>query len=151
MKSQQRKHYGEKDLLLLYYDELSHEERSDVERHLADCGECREIWQTLQQALDAVPRVSLNMSGEEARRFAQRVAGQVVRRRLSRVWMWGGGLVAAALLALTLTVRPPGLLPGAGDNPKTLADAGIVKDMDLLQNMDLLEQLDFLQDLDGQG
>jgi anti-sigma factor RsiW len=148
MKSQRKEHYGEEDLLLYYYGELSEERRSQLEEHLAGCRSCRDAWLALQKTLEAVPRASLNVTSEEARRFAARVARQTGHRRLSRGWLWGGALTTAALLALTLSIRSS-ILPGPG--PKVVAENAIMKDLDLLQNMELLEQLDLLQELDSQG
>jgi anti-sigma factor RsiW len=148
MKSQRKEHYGEEDLLLYYYGEPSGERRGRLEEHLADCPSCRQAWLTLQRTLEAVPRGSLDVTSEEARRFAARVARQTKQRRLSRGWLWGGALTTAALLALTLSIRST-ILPGPG--PKVVAETAIMKDLDLLQNMELLEQLDLLQELDGQG
>jgi anti-sigma factor RsiW len=148
MKSQRREHYGEEDLLLYYYGELSEERRDQLAEHLAGCRSCREAWLALKRTLEAVPRVSLNITSEEARRFAARVARQKGHQRRSRGWLWGGALTTAALLALTLSIRSS-ILPGPG--PKVVAETAIMKDLDLLQNMELLEQLDLLQELDGQG
>jgi anti-sigma factor RsiW len=149
MKSQRKEHYGEEDLLLHYYGELDEEQRGRLEEHLTSCSICRDAWLALQRTLGAVPRVSLAVSTEDSRRFAARVARQAGRRRLSRGWLWGGTLATAALLALTLSIRPSGLLPDRG--PKVAAEAAIVQDLELLQNMELLEQLELLQELDRQG
>jgi anti-sigma factor RsiW len=148
MKSQRKEHYGEEDLLLYYYGELSEERRGQLEEHLAGCRSCRDAWLALQRTLEAVPRATLTVTSEEARRFAARVARQAGRRRLSRGWLWGGALTTAALLALTMSIRSS-VMPGPGS--KVVAETAIMKDLDLLQNMELLEQLDLLQELDGQG
>jgi anti-sigma factor RsiW len=148
MKSQRKEHYGEEDLLLYYYGELSEERWGQLEEHLAGCRSCRDAWLALQQTLNAVPRVSLPVTSEEARRFAARVARKAGCRRLSRGWLWGGALTTAALLALTMSIRSS-IMPGPGS--KVVAETAIMKDLDLLQNMELLEQLDLLQELDGQG
>jgi anti-sigma factor RsiW len=149
MKNLEKKHYREEDLLLHYYGESGVEERFRLEKHLAGCKDCREAWHALQRTLEAIPRVSLAISPEQSRRFAARVARRAGGRQLARGWLWGGALTTAALLALTLSSRPPGLLPDL--NPKVVAEGTIVKDLDLLQNLELLEQLDLLQEMDGQG
>lgn len=148
MKSQRMEHCGEEDLLLYYYGELSGERLSRLEEHLAGCRSCREAWLALQRTLEAVPRVSLGVTSEEARLFAARVARQTGHRQVSRGWLWGGALTTAALLALTLSVRSS-ILPGPGS--RVVAETAIMKELDLLQNMELLQQLDLLQELDGQG
>jgi anti-sigma factor RsiW len=144
MKNLEKKHYREEDLLLHYYGESGVEERSCLEEHLAGCRDCNEAWLALQRTLEAIPRVSLTVSPEQSRRFASRVARRAAGRRLARGW-----LTTAALLALTLSSRPPGLLPDI--NPKVVAEGTMVKDLDLLQNLEMLEQLDLLQEMDGQG
>jgi anti-sigma factor RsiW len=149
MKNLEKKHYREEDLLLHYYGESGVEERSCLEEHLAGCRDCNEAWLALQRTLEAIPRVSLTVSPEQSRRFASRVARRAAGRRLARGWLWGGALTTAALLALTLSSRPPGLLPDI--NPKVVAEGTMVKDLDLLQNLEMLEQLDLLQEMDGQG
>jgi anti-sigma factor RsiW len=151
MNSQHSKHYSEEDLLLHYYGETSREERSRMESHLAGCQACREVWQSLQRTLGAVPRINVTLSHRQTRDFAARVARRAGRRRLSRGWLLGGALATAGLLALTLSIRPPTLFPGAGNNSNKVAEATLLQEMDLLQKMEMLEQLDLLQELDGQG
>ncbi len=149
MKGIGAKHCRKEDLLLYYYDELDTQRRHELEAHLNGCAACGKEWQQLQRTLDGVPQPTIELASGEAERFAARVAERVQRPGRGKLWLWGGALTATVVLALSLTVRPPGMLPGKGSN--LVADATIVQELELLQNMELLEELDLLQELEGQG
>ncbi len=143
-------HYQEEKLLLYHYGELIPEQRLPLEKHLANCLNCRKSWQELQRSLEKIPEISIQWTETQSIRFADRVSRQIATPRQGfRVWLWGGTLAALLLLIGAFSILPSGFSPM--DNSKIIADAALVKDLGLLQNLDLLEQLDLLQELDGQG
>ncbi len=149
MKDTATRHCQKEDLLLYYYGELTDQQRSELEEHLAVCKSCKKEWQQLQRSLNGITLPAIELGSVETKRFAARVAERAQRPRHSKLWLWGGAVTVGAVLALTLMVRPPGLIPGQGSG--LVADAAIVQELDLLQNLELLEDLDLLQGLEGQG
>lgn len=149
MKNTATRHCHKEDLLLYYYGELADQRRAELVEHLAACESCKKEWQQLQRSLKGMTLPTIELGSVETKRFAARVAERAQRPRYRKLWLWGGALTVSAVLALSLIVRPPGLVPGQGNG--LVADAAIVQELDLLQNMELLEDLDLLQGLEGQG
>jgi len=96
--------------------DLSPEPRAEVERHLAECGECRGFAQGIEDSL-----ALLRSAHEEAiaaghyAAVRARVQDRMARERRSawRRWVWAPAFVAAglALVGVFLTKRP-------GERPK---------------------------------
>jgi|LGOV01.1.fsa_nt_gb anti-sigma factor RsiW len=149
MKDTATRHCHKEDLLLYYYGELADQQQTELAEHLADCESCNKEWQQLQRALQGMALPAIELGSVETKKFATRVAERAQRPRRSKLWLWGGALTVSAVLALSLIIRPPGLIPGQGNG--LVADATMVQELELLQNMELLEDLDLLQGLEGQG
>jgi anti-sigma factor RsiW len=144
----------EQALLLYYYGELAENARNELERHLADCAECRQTLGELKRTLAAIPRPEAGLSDADVRRFANRVLEQTAGRRHRRWPLWGGSLTAAAvaiLLFLTTWGPAPAPHPRAGSGARLTAETEVLQNYELLQNLDLLENLDMLQQLETSG
>ena len=91
----------------LLYGELTPEEVSTVEQHVADCAECRAEYQALHrlcQRLDAVPAPKVQV--DVPRLFRQAADVQEQRaRRWRRLTLTAGGLAAAVFLILILRLE----------------------------------------------
>ena len=149
MRDRGTKHCCQEDLLLYYYGELADQQRQELEKHLAVCASCDKEWLQLQRSLKGMALPTIELGPVETKSFAARVAERAQRPQRGKLWLWGGALTACAVLALSLMVRPPGIVPGQGTS--LVADAAMVQELELLQNMELLEELDLLQGLEGQG
>jgi hypothetical protein len=97
------KHVSEDDLILHYYGEPSAGEH--LERHLEQCGFCRQEWQKLQRALaviasQPVPERSADYEEQLWRQLAPRLGGPGLRLWLpARRWVLAGALAALLVAA----------------------------------------------------
>ena len=105
------------DLLIGYLEgTLTPEQRAELDQHASACAECRELLDA-QQLLeeDDVPEVSANFDARLYARIQQDARQQSWWRFL---WRPAIPLAAAAVLAVTLWVRPPVADAPATDEPK---------------------------------
>jgi anti-sigma factor RsiW len=95
------------DLLIGYLEgTLSTEDRRDLERHAAECAECRRLLSVQATlGLDVAPEVSANF---DARLYARIAADQAQKPWWSLSWKMAAPIAAmAAALAVTVWVRQP--------------------------------------------
>ncbi len=102
-------HPHEDRLLLFAYGEMPEAEATELEGHLAACGSCRAQLERLERA-----RVALDWATPARRRGAR--------------WAAAGLAAAAALVAVWLGTRPPGVAPDRGWQPPAVwsATAGYI-------------------------
>jgi hypothetical protein len=95
-------HLSEEQLVLHYYGEEG--DTLAAEQHLEDCGECREIYGSLQRVLNVVDSLPVPERGADyGAAIWQRIERSIPARRrvfaLPPVWRWAtGGAVFASLL-----------------------------------------------------
>jgi len=114
-------------IALLAGGELPEREREDVERHLAECAECRE----LVEELGGIRGLLVELSREAAPEETLEQVRIDVRRRLanrSQRWLWAAAAAAAAVVVAVGvewlnradTVPPPPLVVRAPEAPPLL-------------------------------
>lgn len=98
-------HLSEDDLILHYYGEAGAEE-AGVERHLADCGECRGAFRALRQVMDAIDAspVPEPAAGFERIVWARLQQDLPNREKSTGKNFWRGLSFAGALAAAILAV-----------------------------------------------
>lgn len=151
MKRRIRATCNEKELVLFHYGELDAVARQQVQKHLDACQDCRSRLAVLQQTLAELPLPGLVLSTIEKQRLTTVITDRAAHRARPKRWIWGSGLVAGAVLAVSLLILPggPGTLPGGF--PRSDTEIGMLQDLELLQNIDLLDNLELLQDLERIG
>jgi len=120
-------HLSEEELILHYYGEEG--DSFAAERHLEECGECRNVYASIQRALNMAGAVAIPERGPEYgakvwMRLQPRLAGRSFMRWFpAPVWRWAAAgtaiavLLIGAFLAGRISVRPstPRPLQLAGD------------------------------------
>jgi len=94
-------HLNEEQLILFYYGEEG--DTLTAEQHLEGCGECRELYSSLQRVLNVVDSLPVPERGAEC--------GQQVWQRVQRQIPAGRGRVASALWVTPRWVTPKWLRP----------------------------------------
>lgn len=95
------KHYGEEDLILLFYGESSESEA--IERHLGECERCRAEYEALKVTFAAVDAVEVPDRNEAyPREVWARLQAEIGRREATgwRVWLAPRRLVPVAAVAI---------------------------------------------------
>jgi anti-sigma factor RsiW len=148
---------------------LSAEERSQVERHLEQCSQCRQSMESagamlsrIAHAVDEVRAPDWTQYRIELRRKMRAVeAGRVNGARRWRLAGFGWPSIAmsaaaAAILGIAIIMHHGGGLPAPGVDqlqmPQEMSDADVgllanyrvVEHLDLLENYDVIEHLDEL-------
>jgi anti-sigma factor RsiW len=134
---------SEEQLVLYHYAELPPAERLAVEKHLADCPDCRTVLAEMQSSLAALPRVELRLSAAQKLTFAERVSSRTRRSAPGMLPRWGGALIAAGVFGAAVMLISP-----ADRNAPLLADTPARSDFELVEQLDLLQDLALLQNFE---
>jgi len=141
---------SEEQLVLYHYAELPPPERLVVEKHLADCPDCRTALAEMQASLAVVPRTDLHLSAAQKLTFAEAVSARTQRSSLLMLPRWGGALVAAGVFGVAVMLISPGdrTAPLLVERPAR-NDFELVEQLDLLQEFALLQDYDLLREIES--
>lgn len=143
---------AEKELLLLYYDELDNSSRELLQKHLDDCEPCRQKFVQLGETLTLLRPVTLDCSAADRLQFSNRLRARLDRR--STFSGFRAALVAVTVMVLAIIVPwQSDFIPGQRPIPpaKPPMELGIIEALDFYQNLELLELLDLFSELESVG
>lgn len=142
---------NEEQLVLYHYNELSTDNRRELDHHLQTCGSCRSALVEIGSSLAALPRPELQLSPAQKRVFVERVNERVRRSPTYLRAAWGGVLATAVLVAGVMLMRPADLPLTVAPHEPAMADFEMLQQLDLLRELDLLKELDLLQEMGQLG
>ncbi len=124
-------HLNEEQLVLYYYGETP--DAPAIERHLADCPDCRTEYQSMQLVLNTVDSAPVpERPAEYGAQVWQRIAGRIPRRtRWSSLWQPRWWVLGPAMAALLVVAFLAGRVSLRKDQTATTA-AGQVRERILL-------------------
>jgi hypothetical protein len=139
-------HLNEEQLVLLYYGEEG--DTLTVEQHLEACGQCRELYSSLQRVLNVVDSLPVPERGAEyGREVWQRIQRQIPARRsvASALWVtpkwvvprWRWAAVGAAFAGLMVAAFVAGRFFPPGQKP-AVPLAAVRPNQDLRPNQRVL-------------
>jgi len=141
----------DKETIIEYLDEeLSEEQRRQVEATLASCSQCRAFFEEQQRCLRILDEYgAIEPSSDFAEKVLSRIRTAPARiRKKSRIvpimrLIWKPAAAAAAILIIALSLYT--LIPRSDDN-QIIGQLDVIENMDMLENLDLLLEWDTIQD-----
>jgi hypothetical protein len=140
-------HLNEEQLILFYYGEFDDGKDGDTlaaEQHLEECGECRELYSSLQRVLNVVDSLPVpERAADYGRQVWQRIQRRIPAGRGSRwtAWLrpqWRWAAASAAFAALMVTAFVAGRFFPQGGKPAVRLVATDLHPTDLRPNQRVL-------------
>jgi anti-sigma factor RsiW len=142
--------HPETDLVPYLRGELPPAERERVERHLAECPDCRQDTELLRELIEHVARSIGQPPDVNWARYRAELRQKLEARRARPAWWWRPAPMAlsAGVAGVLLLVAVWTGYQMTGGEPLTPEQASLGSELGLLQEYHVVEQLDLLEDLD---
>lgn len=140
------------DLLIAHVrGELEAEERGRVERHLAECGDCRAAHRAFAGLMDELARTAPLAPPLHWGAYRAELREKLERRtaRRASAWTWVGRPLPAALAAGLVAALLYAGLPGGGRNGPPSGPFSLIENSILASRFEVIAQLDLVQRLDA--